>query len=595
VSRIFRRSGAKPAVLSVVVLLVALAATVAMAGQSSGPDPTEIVPSSASGASAANRPIPGNPSPHVAPGFAPKPAPLSVTTPGSELVTSFSGLNFRNQRRNADGGNQLSLEPPDQGLCVGNGEVIEAVNDIFATYSAATGAQTSTSFESLNQFFFNQHQIDRTVNPPLFGEFISDPRCVYDAGSGRFFMSVLAFGRDPSTGAFEAPGTFLVATSKTGTPTNSPSDWNVTSVDVTNDGRSGEQTHPGCPCFGDQPLLGTDANGVYITTNEFPIDLNTPGFNGAQIYAIQKSALVAGTTPNIQRIEGAPIASTGYGSNGIPYSLQPATAPSAADYVSGNNGTEYLVGALEFGKQPFALDNRIAVWALTNTASLNTTPAIAVNDSVVTSQTYGFPPPINQPKGPTPLANSLHDPENSIDGGDDRMQVATYAHGHLWAAGDTIVNTPTGPAQVGVTYYMLSPSVSSGGAVSATVVKQGYVSVSGDSVTRPSLGVTSSGKVALGVSLIGPDYFPSAAYATFDDSATSAPTALRVAAAGPVPADGFTGYAAENGNGIERWGDYGFAAADGNSVWLANEWIQGNIAFPPDFANWNTFVSKITP
>ena len=594
-SRIFRRSGAKPAVLSVVVLLVALAATVAMAGQSSGPDPTEIVPSSASGASAANRPIPGNPSPHVAPGFAPKPAPLSVTTPGSELVTSFSGLNFRNQRRNADGGNQLSLEPPDQGLCVGNGEVIEAVNDIFATYSAATGAQTSTSFESLNQFFFNQHQIDRTVNPPLFGEFISDPRCVYDAGSGRFFMSVLAFGRDPSTGAFEAPGTFLVATSKTGTPTNSPSDWNVTSVDVTNDGRSGEQTHPGCPCFGDQPLLGTDANGVYITTNKFPIDLNTPGFNGAQIYAIQKSALVAGTTPNIQRIEGAPIASTGYGSNGIPYSLQPATAPSAADYVSGNNGTEYLVGALEFGKQPFALDNRIAVWALTNTASLNTTPAIAVNDSVVTSQTYGFPPPINQPKGPTPLANSLHDPENSIDGGDDRMQVATYAHGHLWAAGDTIVNTPTGPAQVGVTYYMLSPSVSSGGAVSATVVKQGYVSVSGDSVTRPSLGVTSSGKVALGVSLIGPDYFPSAAYATFDDSATSAPTALRVAAAGPVPADGFTGYAAENGNGIERWGDYGFAAADGNSVWLANEWIQGNIAFPPDFANWNTFVSKITP
>ena len=594
-SKISRRRGARPLTLVLVLLLVGLAATVAMAAQSSGPDPTEIVPTSSSGVSAANRPIPANPSPHVAPAFAPQPAPLSVASPGSEFGTSFSGLNFHNQRRNADGGNQLSLEPPDQGLCVGNGEVIEAVNDIFATYSATTGASTSASFESLNQFFFNQHQIDRTVSPVVFGKFVSDPRCIYDPGSGRFFLSALAFGRNPSTGAFEAPGTFLIATSKTGTPTNSPSDWNITSLDVTNDGRSKEQTHPGCPCFGDQPLLGTDANGVYITTNEFPIDINTPGFNGAQIYAFQKSALVAGTTPNVQRIEGAPIASTGYGSNGIPYSLQPATVSSAADYVSGNNGTEYLVGALEFGKKPFALDNRIAVWALTNTASLNTTPAIAVSDAVITSQTYGFPPPINQPRGPTPLANSLHDPENSIDGGDDRMQVAVYTNGHLWAAGDTIVKTPTGPAQVGVTYYMLSPSVSGGGAVSATIVKQGYVSVNGDSVTRPSLGVTSSGKVALGVSLIGPDYFPSAAYTTFDDSNTSAPTTLHIAAAGPVPADGFTGYAAENGNGVERWGDYGFAAAQGNSIWIANEWIQGNVSFPPDLANWNTFVSKITP
>ena len=589
-----KRVGVWPLALAVLVVGIGLGTAGAIAATSAGPDPTEVLPQPGPDGAAADRQVPGNQSgSHLPPTFAPRPTPLSVTGTGSEFGTSFAGLTFHNQRRNADGGNQLSLEPPDQGLCAGNGQVIEAVNDIFATYDAATGARTSSGYESFNQFFFSQHQIDRTVSPVVFGKFVSDPRCVYDPGSGRFFLSLLAFGRDPSTGAFQAPGLILLATSKTGTATTNPADWNFLTIDVTNDGRSGEQSHPGCPCFGDQPLLGTDANGVYFTTNEFPIDINTPGFNGAQIYAIQKSALLAGTTPNIQRIEGAPIASTGYG-NGIPYSLQPTTSPSIADYVSADNGTEYLVGALEFGKKPFQLDNRLAVWALTNTASLNSTPLIHVNNTIITSEVYGFPPSMVQKKGPTPLADSLKEHENQLDGGDDRMQAAVYAHGQLWAAADTIVKTPTGGSLVGTAYYMLSPSVDSGGVPSATVAKQGYLSVDGNSVTRPSLGVTSGGKVVIGVSLIGPDYFPSAAYATFDDSASSAPATLHTAAAGQVPADGFSGYHAFNANGVERWGDYGFAAADGSSVWVANEWIPGFV-IGADLANWGTFVSKITP
>ena len=40
------------------------------------------------------------------------------------LNTSFEGLNFY-QQRYARGGNQFSIEPPDQGLCVGNGFELE--------------------------------------------------------------------------------------------------------------------------------------------------------------------------------------------------------------------------------------------------------------------------------------------------------------------------------------------------------------------------------------------------------------------------------------------------------------------------------------
>src|SRR6266576_2957080 len=494
-------------------LIAFMGVAVASAATAPSADPTEIK-APAGPDDATDRQLPGNQSPAPLPTTAaPRPAPLTVAAPGSELGTNFAGLTFHNQRRDADGGNQLSLEPPDQGLCVGNGEVIEPINDLFTTYDAATGTQTG-SYESLNQFFFGDHEIDRTKNPVVFGKFISDPRCYYDASSNRFFMTLLMFGRDPATGAFEAPGTIQSITSKSGTPTTSPSDWNFFSLDVTNDGRNGEQTHPGCPCFGDNPLLGIDANGVYITTNEFPI--NGPGFNGAQIYAIQKSALIAGTTPNVQRFEGTqgpvPFASTNY-QNGLPYSLQPALSPSAADFATANSGTEYLFGALEFGKKPFQLDNRLAVWALTNTASLNSTPDIHVKDTIVNSEVYGLPPSIVQPNGPTPLADSLKEHENLIDGFDDRMQAAIYANGHLWGASDTIVKTPVRGPQVGT---------------------------------------------------------------AFDDSASSTPTTLHVASQATVPADGFTGYHAfPPGNGVERWGDYGFAAVDGNSVWVANEWIPG--------------------
>jgi len=53
-----------------------------------------------------------------------------------ELKTSFQGLNHY-QQRYSRGGNQFSLEPPDQGLCVGNGYVVEATNDVFNVYNTS--------------------------------------------------------------------------------------------------------------------------------------------------------------------------------------------------------------------------------------------------------------------------------------------------------------------------------------------------------------------------------------------------------------------------------------------------------------------------
>ena len=66
-----------------------------------------------------------------------------------ELNLSFDGLNHRQQRL-ANGGNQFSVEPPDQGLCVGNGFVMETVNDVIRVFDTAgnplTGVVDQNSF-----------------------------------------------------------------------------------------------------------------------------------------------------------------------------------------------------------------------------------------------------------------------------------------------------------------------------------------------------------------------------------------------------------------------------------------------------------------
>ena len=77
---------------------------------------------------------------HVPASHVPRTNGLPVT--GATGVTaSAEGLSLRDQRT-ANGGNSFSLEPPDQGLCTGDGTVIEGVNNVFATYTIG-GTQTS--------------------------------------------------------------------------------------------------------------------------------------------------------------------------------------------------------------------------------------------------------------------------------------------------------------------------------------------------------------------------------------------------------------------------------------------------------------------
>ncbi|HEX4644849.1 MAG TPA: hypothetical protein VH598_04510, partial [Verrucomicrobiae bacterium] len=60
-----------------------------------------------------------------------------------ELSISIDGINHFAQRFMAGGANQFSIEPPDQGLCVGNGFVLETVNDTLQIFDTAGNPLTA--------------------------------------------------------------------------------------------------------------------------------------------------------------------------------------------------------------------------------------------------------------------------------------------------------------------------------------------------------------------------------------------------------------------------------------------------------------------
>jgi hypothetical protein len=371
----------------------------------------------------------------------------------------------------------------------------------------------------------------------------------------------------------------LLAVSQTSKPTGK---WNVFLLDVTDDGQNGTPNHSGCPCLGDQPLIGADAYGFYISTNEFG-----NSFNGAQVYAISKTALEK--TSDIGDVQVVSIDASQYLSpfGGLSYSIQPATSPSFNDFDRDRNGTEYFLSALEFGYPPYQLlDNRIATWALTNTKSLNSSaPNLQLNVQVIASEVYGLPNSADQKAGPTPLGTALGDALQQVQTNDDRMNQVVYAHGTLYSGLNTILGNGT---NTGIAWFMVHPDWKRN-SLNSKIENQGYISVAGNNVIFPSFGVTSSGKGAVVFTLVGKDYYPSAAYATVNSDGVS--NVIRIAGSGVGPQDGFSGYW-QYGGSAARWGDYSAAVADGGNIWMAAEYIPGGTRTA--LANWGTFVAKIS-
>ena len=494
-------------------------------------------------------------------------APQSLVA-AQNIALAFDGLTHRDQRFAGTGvyaNSQFSTEPPDAGLAVGNGFVLQTVNAALAIYDAATG-RLEQGPTALNQFFRLKPEIARSSG--VNGDFTSDPRAYYDAQLQRWFVSVVAIGTNPQTGDLTAPTRLLIAVSETNDPTQG---WKIYSIDTTSHGAEG------CPCFGDQPVIGADAHGLFISTNAFSL---REGFAGVQIYALSKQLLARGAVPAVVHWNNPKLP------GGFAFSVQPSIRPSPA--LDDTNGVEYLTSVADIRNM---LDRRIAVWAIINTASLaNQTPALKLRTTIVETQPFGVPPDAAQKTGETRLGSLLSEKTEYIATNDQRMQQAVFADGKLWAALTTMVAVGDDPSpHAGVAYFVLRPSVSAG-ALRVEIAKQGYLAVANTDVFYPAIAIRPNGEGVIAFTLSGGEHYPSAAFATLNQNGAGN---VQIVAAGVAPTDGFSGYK-YFGGGSARTGDYSAAAVDEHGfIWVSAEYIPSG---PRTLlANWGTFIAQIAP
>jgi hypothetical protein len=536
------------------------------------------------------------------------------------------------------------VEPPDQGLCANSRNIIEMVNLNFNVYDQNLNLLNPKPF--VLETFFNEPLAFGAAGGDVTVQ--GDPRCVWDPTTGRWFLSQLVVDFSNSTSLFE------VAVS---TSSNPLGDYNVYMFNNTDDGTNGTPKNPNCPCLGDQPTLGLNQDALFVDTNEFGL---AQGFNGAVIYTLDKRALARGENEAnvVADFVGLNVATPEWSTNSTNCTnslglycwatIRPAVSPTGGDRRFG--GVEYLLSALEFFGIPGAHDNRIAVWAVTNTRSISSEdPELNLSHQVLNSQPYVFPavqtsdpfvplfarqkaadaahpiplgqrgwyscvnpaslttPPTAGPY-PCPIALSTPQPEGMIQTNDDQMGSAVFANGLVWGGQTTLMQS----GQIGIGYYAVRPNLKASGLSGSSIALQGYLTDPGNDVEYPSIAVTPDGHGLISFTLSGPDFYPTSAYALIDRNGVGR---VKIAALGQSPSDGFTEYeflpvgAPHINHSLyrPRWGDYSAAVAVGNTFVFASEYIQ--VANCPltqwnsdhtcngtraRGANWGTAVNKVT-
>jgi hypothetical protein len=464
-------------------------------------------------------------------------APSAVSNPlatsGGSLPVNFDGVSSRDSELTNF---EQEFEPPDQGLCVGNGYVLEMVNSAYTVYGE-NGKAIAGPFN---------------VNGPFdegLTEFTSDPRCYYDRSTHTWFATILAINRE-STGS-----TLDIAVNNSGNPSTV---WTVYKIDTTGTGGSSGPKEPGCPCFGDQPTLGIDADNLYVTTNEFSIVGEQ--FDGAQIYAFDKKELVS-LSPHIRFAHFGKLAIGGTEAS----SVQPA-------FTTGRPGAEYFLSSLN---PTGTFDDRVGVWAMTDEKAVGEGSAPTLSSLVITSEPYGEPVKAEQ-KGAASL----------IEQDDDRMQQTQFTGHDVWGQLSTSMTIP-GESTVrdGAAWFEVKPSVTKELISGASIPHQGYVAVPGNYVLYPALQVAPSGAAAMVMTLTGHKRFASAAYSVLEpEAAAFGPVSIAASGKGP--------YNEES----SRWGDYSWATVSpsGEAIWLATEYVPPTSSQTTDRkGNWGTRVFEV--
>jgi hypothetical protein len=510
------------------------------------------------------------------------------------------------------------IEPPDQGLCAGNGYVVETNNIgeilIFNTALKRLSAPIP---------------LDTVMGLTGLGYSSGgDPSCVYDPSNGGhfFFTEIVSSTPESAGGTFAGCFAGKANTCNEGiavTDGNSPfGGYHVYFANADYD-----PAEPGYPSLlNDFAKISVTRDAFLMFYDEFPLlPSSLPGFgggffNGAQELAFRKSALeqglptlLANGNPNpavtMARVNMGLIKTPdGTCSNDKVLHMGGITCwvavipaqPVGNEFDNANGGTGFMVGSLDFygfaAISPTSGDNRLAAWAWTGLSALNSSGCSTCNAKIkFTGQLFsnvdryydpeltsnGFQGSLGaQKNGPIPLGDECGAagfsvfascPEGGIQTNGDNFTQVSQAQGQLWASTATqIAQTFTrANAEIhqGAVYWVLGTN-SFDKTGKFTFTSQGYVAAKHEDLSMPAMAATptTGGKAIMLFTLAGNGgptgadhggFYPSTAFGRLTSSSGGLlNSTINVADMGQSPQDGFSEYQGYPGPTRPRWGDY---------------------------------------
>jgi hypothetical protein len=577
----------------------------------------------------------------------PDPAPPTVSCeplgPGCDVIRSSSagaigvkGLNA------ADSGGQSTnvsvgdIEPADQGLCAGNGYVVET-NNLGEVLIFNTSLQRKSSVIPLDTL------MGLTSRGWSSG---GDVSCLYDYDNGGhwFFTEFVSSTSEASGGVFA--GCFAVAanTCYEAIAVTEGSDpfgpYNVYFLNA-----NYNPAEPGYPyLLNDFVKIGTTQDAFLLFYDEFPQSGSAPGigggfFNGSQEFAINKHALEAGLPVSLRNGNPNPFFTVAIENMGLLptpdgtcysdnqfhqpgftcwYAMIPAAPPDPTQFDNSHKGSGFMLGTLDYYGQG---DTRIAVFDWTGLEYLNSPNCVRCGDIQFGGQLlsgvsyyYGEGFIAAQKKGPIPLGEECGAaglsvgtkttpppkscPEGGIATNGDYMTQVSQAQGNLWGATTTAVSQtylsePTPEVHQGVIYWVIGTETFDTFGF-FTLTSQGYVSPRHEDLEFPAMAAGGfpeqdggDGKAIMAFSLSGDGgptgaddggYYPSTAYGRLTSTSNGlSESEVHIADLGQAPEDGFAEYQGYPGPTRPRWGDYSYAIFlpwSGGTIYFATNYIQ---------------------
>lgn len=441
---------------------------------------------------------------------------LAAMVASAHAQTFSVGANFTTITRSQTNGLAGIIEPPDTMGAAGPNNFVTFNNGSFSVFSknGVVASQISdTSFWT------------SALGSDPGG--LSDPRVLYDPMSQRWFASMIT--TDQATN-----NKVLIARSNSSDPTQ---------------GFQGVSFSTISNRFADFPTLGLDANGVYLTTNNF----NTSDtFRSTSVYSLPKADLIA-ATPSLARLTSRTALSPT--TNGF-------TLQASVDYGP----------KLTTDSEPIVSTSNTTLGQYKYVKLSGTSGSGATLGSVTTKSVQSTSAPTNSPQPGT---------STTIDNGDDRFSANVVQVGNFLYSVQNI--TVSGRSAVRWTIADAS---------TFNTVQQGTISDPTLSYFYPSIAVNAVGDVVVG--------FSGSSSSTFASTYAVAGTSAGGVAGGsltfgiPVQTKAGTDFYPDT-----RWGDYSAATpdpADPGIFWSHQEYAANRFTLgSTNYGNWATQASEIIP